>query len=127
MEDQEIIQLYFCRSEDAIAQTQLKYGAFLTTVAYHILHSHEDTEEILNDTYLGAWNAIPPTKPACLRHFLSRITRNIAFDRFDYRNADKRSALETELDECIPAPYDVEDTLPRRFWPTGQRVSMCVR
>lgn len=114
MEDHEIIKLYFDRSENAVGETDSKYGKFLSTLAYNILRSREDTEEILNDTYMGAWNAMPPTKPKSLRHFLSRITRNLSFDRLDYRNAGKRSALEVELNECIPAPHGVEDTLELR-------------
>lgn len=106
MEDTEIIELYFDRQEAAIWETSKKYGAYLNQVAYSILGSREDTEEILSDTYLAAWNAIPPQRPRVLRHFLSRITRNLAFDRMDYRTAGKRNAnmdaVLSELGECIP-------------------------
>ncbi|MDE6128876.1 MAG: hypothetical protein K2G16_06760, partial [Lachnospiraceae bacterium] len=102
MEDSEIIELYFARSEMAIWKTDKKYGDYLHQVAYHILRSLCDTEEIINDTYMGAWKAIPPTKPDSLKHFLSRITRNLSFDRLDYLNAGKRHALFVEMDECIP-------------------------
>lgn len=78
MDDSQIIRLYFERSETAIAETDKKYGAFLNQVAYNILRGAEDTEEIVNDTYLGAWNAIPPAKPERLKYFLSRIARNLA-------------------------------------------------
>ena len=67
-----------------------------------------DTDEIVNDTYMGAWGAIPPTKPNHLRHFLSRITRNLSFNRLAYLKAGKRNALFVELDECIPDGKDVE-------------------
>ena len=87
MEDSQIVQLYFRRSEDAISQTQRKYGAYLQEIAYNILRSQEDSEEVVGDTYLAAWNAIPPEKPRVLRHFLSRITRNLSFDRLDYHHA----------------------------------------
>lgn len=102
MEDTEIIALYFKRQESAIAETGNKYGAYLNAVAYHILNSPDDTEEIVNDTYMAAWNTIPPTRPENLKHFLSRITRNLSFDRLDYKKAQKRYAQFVELDECIP-------------------------
>ena len=106
MDDTQIIDLYFSRSESAIAETAKKYGAYLNQVAYNILRCREDTEEIVEDTYFAAWNAIPPTKPHVLKHFLSRITRNLSFTRLDYITAKRRSgnmaALLSELDECIP-------------------------
>lgn len=110
MEDAEIIKLYFERKESALWETDRKYRAFLNQVAYRILRSSCDTEEIVNDTYMAAWNAIPPTKPNSLKHFLSRITRNLSFGRMDYLHARKRHALFTELDECIPdQKNDVEN------------------
>lgn len=106
MNDSQIIRLYYERSEAAINETGKKYGAYLNQVAYNILRSFTDTEEIVNDTYLGAWNSIPPAKPECLKYFLSRITRSLALNRLDYLQAKKRSpaaqALLSELDECIP-------------------------
>lgn len=108
MEDDGIVALYFARSETAIAETEKKYGAYLHQVAYHILRNLSDTDEIVNDTYMGAWGAIPPTKLNHLRHFLSRITRNLSFNRLAYLKAGKRNALFVELDECIPDGKDVE-------------------
>lgn len=102
MEDAEIIQLYVERSESAIRETDNKYKTFLNRLVYNILRDALDTEEIIDDTYMGAWNAIPPTIPSSLKHFLSRIARNLSFDRLDYRLAGKRNALFVELDECIP-------------------------
>ena len=106
MEDARILDLYFARSETAIDETAQKYGAFLNRLAYQILQSRPDTEEIVNDTYFGAWNAIPPQRPAALKHFLSRITRNLSFKRLEYRSAAKRSrtaeVMLSELTECIP-------------------------
>lgn len=102
MEDSEIITMYFERRETAIQETEKKYGAYLSVVAYNILRSFDDTEEVIDDTYLAAWNAIPPTKPENLKHFLSRIIRNFSFNKLDYKNAQKRYALFVELDECIP-------------------------
>lgn len=102
MEDTEIITLYFDRLETAIQETENKYGVYLNTVAYHILRNFDDAEEVVDDTYMAAWNTMPPTKPENLKHFLSRITRNLSFNRLDYKNAGKRQALFVELDECIP-------------------------
>lgn len=101
MEDAKIIEMYFARQESAIRETESKYGAYLNTVAYNILRSISDTEEIVDDTYMAAWNTIPPSKPNNLKYFLSRITRNLSFDRLDYKYAGKRQALFVELDECI--------------------------
>lgn len=109
MNDAEIVELYFARSETAVLETDRKYSRVLKQIAYNILRDLGDTEEIVNDTYMGAWNAIPPTRPNSLKHFLSRITRNLSFNRLDYRNAGKRYALFVEMDECIPdARQDVE-------------------
>lgn len=102
MEDSGIVGLYFERSERAIQETDKKYGAFLTKVAYNILRDMSDCEEIVNDTYMGAWKAIPPTRPDNFKHFLARITRNLSFDRLDYSHAAKRQAFFVELDECVP-------------------------
>ena len=106
MDDSQIVQLYFSRSESSIEETAKKYGAYLSQVAFNILHSREDTEEIVADTYLAAWNQIPPTYPKVLRHFLSRITRNLSFDRLDYLTAKRRNqnmvTLLSELEECLP-------------------------
>lgn len=106
MDDAKIIQLYFERSESAIAETSAKFGAYLNQVAFHILRSREDTEEVVSDTYMAAWNSIPPAVPRVLKHFLSRITRNLALDRLDYLTAKCRSShldvLLSELEDCLP-------------------------
>lgn len=110
MEDKEIVALYLERSEMAIQETDRKYGAFLQQVAYNILRNLDDSEEIVNDTYMGAWTAIPPTRPDNFKHFLSRIARNLSFDRLDYHKAGKRQAAFVEMDECIPdRRSDMED------------------
>ena len=105
MDDSGIIELYFRRAESAIEETTRKYGAYLNSVAYRILNSREDAEEIVGDTYLKTWNAIPPTRPRVLKHFLTRIT---SFDRVEYYTAAKRSAetvaLLDELEACLPDP-----------------------
>lgn len=120
MEDTQIINLYFGRCESAISETAKKYGGYLNQVAYNILRSREDTEEILEDTYFAAWNAIPPARPVVFRHFLSRITRNLSFDRLDHLTARKRSShmsvLLSELEECIPD----RRTDPEALWEAKQ-------
>lgn len=118
MEDKTILDLYVRRSERAIAETAAKYGPYCGAVAENILSCPEDTEEILNDTWLAAWNDIPPSKPACLRAYLGRITRNLALSRFRFYRTKKRYAgmetLLSELEECLPGPDSVERALDRR-------------
>lgn len=99
--DEEIVDLYWQREEKAINATELKYGNYLYTIAYNILHDDLDSEECLNDTYLGAWNSIPPNRPNPLQVFLSKITRNISLGRLRKRNASKRipSELVRSLEE----------------------------
>ena len=93
MEDERIVQLYWERNEDAIRETERKYGKYCFAVAYNILHSREDSEECVNDTWNGAWHAIPPERPGKLRCFLARITRNLAIDRYRHDNAQKQPAI----------------------------------
>ncbi len=105
MEDREIIELYWRRSERAIACSEEKYGAYCRAVARQILRSLEDTEECVSDTWLAAWNAMPPHRPAVLRTFLGRLTRNLAVNRRIYDGAQKRGGGEVslaldELREC---------------------------
>ena len=97
MEDNKIIELYFARNEDAISQTSYKYGHYCRTIAINILASEEDSQECLNDTYLQAWNSIPPTRPNSLRAFLGKITRNIALNLLEKKNAQKRGGGELTL------------------------------
>lgn len=104
--DEEIIALYWNREERAIEATDIKYGKYLYTIAYNILRDGLDSEECLNDTYLGTWNSIPPNKPTVLQVFLSKITRNIALGRFRKATAAKRIPPEIivsleELDEGL--------------------------
>ena len=105
MEDREIIELYWRRSERAIVCSEEKYGAYCRAVARQILRSLEDTEECVSDTWLAAWNAMPPHRPAVLRTFLGRLTRNLAVNRRIYDGAQKRGGGEVslaldELREC---------------------------
>ena len=108
MDDERIIALYFERDESAIAETQKKYGSYLFTIANNILHSKEDAEECENDTYLRAWNSIPPQKPNILSAFLGRIARNTSLKRLKKKNAERRGGGEAllsldELKDCIPS------------------------
>lgn len=112
MEDSRIVELYWQKNTDAIKETDRKYGAYCFTVANNILHNKEDSEECVNDTYLRAWNAIPPQKPKKLRMFLAKITRNLSINRFHARSAEKRGGCEIilvldELAECIADETDV--------------------
>ena len=119
MDDNKIIELYFRRDESALSETDKKYGRYCYSIAYNILFDREDSKESVNDTYLGAWNAMPPKRPAVLSSFLGRITRNIALKRYRERSAAKRGggavavSLE-ELSECIAASDTVERTMERQ-------------
>lgn len=113
LEDDEIVALFWNRRERAISATDEKYGRYLFTVAINILHDEYDSDEAVSDTYLKAWNRIPPTRPNILPAFLSKITRDEALDRYRAKNAGKRvpselvSSLE-ELDECFDGKDEVE-------------------
>ena len=118
LSDEQIIQLYWDRNETAITATDEKYGRYLYTIAYNVLHDRLDCEECLNDTYLGTWNRIPPTRPAAFMVFLSKIMKNIAVDRHRKNTAEKRvpgelTASLDELEDCIPAGESVEDEFTR--------------
>ena len=107
MQDDELIALYFSRSETAIAETKQQYGTYCYSIAYHILSHPEDAEECENDTYWKAWNAIPTTRPRQLKSFLGKITRNIALHVWEHQHAEKRGGTTMalvleELSECIP-------------------------
>ena len=107
MEDREIIELYWRHSEQAIAESDAKYGAYCRKIAENILNNAEDAAECVNDTWLRAWNAIPPERPGNLKMFFAKITRNLAFDRYRKSAAQKRGGgeLEVILDElsaCVP-------------------------
>lgn len=113
MTDEQIIELYKNRDENAIKSTSDKYGAYCNTVAYNILYSVEDAKECINDTWLKAWNSIPPHIPQVLRQFLVKITRNIALDMYRAKNAKKRGNGEVamiidELAECVAGSGNVE-------------------
>lgn len=113
MDDNKIIELYWNRSEDAISETAAKYGGYCYTIAYNILSNNEDSEESVNDTWLAAWNSMPPKKPKLLAAFLGKMTRYISLDRWKNRTAAKRGGGEVplvleELEECISGEDSVE-------------------
>ena len=105
MEDKKIVELYWERKEEAISETAKKYGRYCYGISYGILHSEEDAEECVNDTYARAWEAMPPQRPQRLPSFLGRITRNISLDRYDRSKAQKRASgvalIYDELEELI--------------------------
>ena len=99
MDDKQIIELFFARSEEAIGESEKKYGAYCRTIAGNILPDRADAEECVSDTWLRAWGAIPPNRPERLGAFLGRITRNLALDRL--RAEKKRCPVQEELGECL--------------------------
>lgn len=109
MNDNQIIKLFFTRDEDAIQQTAYKYGTRLTVLAANIVRNNEDAQECVNDTYLKAWDTIPPIKPDHFFAYLAKICRYFAFGRLDWNHAAKRNAeviaLTKEMEECIPSSW----------------------
>lgn len=121
MEDTKIIDLFWERDERAIQETEIAYGRYCRTIAFNILGVEEDVQECLNDTWLGAWNSIPPARPVSLSAFLGKITRNLAISKYRANHARKRtgdrlSESLDELGECIPLSSDnVSQTVDRRM------------
>ncbi|KIR01187.1 RNA polymerase sigma-54 factor RpoN [Lachnospiraceae bacterium TWA4] len=105
MEDKEIIDLYFMRNEQAIRETDIKYGKVCLNLAYNLLNNIEDSEECVNDTYLGTWNKVPPTRPQNFRAFILKIARNLSLKKLDYCMAAKRTSHKIvpfhEVDELL--------------------------
>lgn len=119
MDDEKIVELYWSRSESAISETAAKYGNYCYSIAYNILINNEDAEESVSDTYLAAWEAMPPRRPSILATFLGKITRNLSIDRWRSRNRYKRGggeiilALE-ELEDCAADGETVEKAYERK-------------
>ena len=119
MEDKKIVELYWQRNEAAITETSVKYGNYCNAIAMNILGIPEDAEECVNDTYVNAWNAMPPHKPNVLKTFLGRITRNLSFNRYKHDRAEKRGGGEvgvvlSELEDCVSGLSSIEDELNRQ-------------
>ena len=142
MEDSTIVVLYWARDEEAIRQTQIKYGRDCYAIAYSILRSREEAEECENDTYLDAWRSMPPHKPQMLSAFLGKITRRISLDKWRRSTAEKRGGGEvslslSELADCIPDSKSIDenlqaeelakliDTFLRTLPPTERNIFMC--
>lgn len=114
MEDEKIVALYWDRDEGAIQETEHKYDRYLTKIAYNILNNLEDSRESVNDTYLAAWDSMPPHRPSVLSAYLAKLTRRISIDCFRYRTRDKRMASEyavslSELGECVSGGNTTEE------------------
>lgn len=114
MDDNIIIDLFWQRTENAITEVSKKYARYCHSIAYRILYSNEDADECVNDTWLRTWNAIPPARPNRLSTFLGKITRNLALNRYEKMNAEKRGGgvvkiAISELEDCIPSDTSVED------------------
>ncbi len=118
MEDKEIIELYWTRDEQALLETEQKYGHSLFSISRNIVGIKEDAEECVNDTYQQTWENIPPTKPVYFFSYLAKIVRHISFDKLDYWKASKRSAevtyLSEELENCIPADMGADVKMESR-------------
>ncbi len=118
MDDNSILDMFFARDERAIRESSKKFGGACTSLAYNILGNAQDAEEVVSDTYLAVWNAIPPEKPQFLCAFICKITRNLALKKLRARSAQKRGGSSdgfiTELSECIPAKESVEEEISVR-------------
>lgn len=113
MKDEEIVELFWNRSDDSLQELAKKYEKYCYHIAYGILHNHEDAQECVNDAYYQTWNSIPPQKPDKLSTYIGKIIRNLAINKWEKYNAKKRGMGEVplvleELQECIPGGCDVE-------------------
>lgn len=120
MLDNAIVALYFDRNEQALEETASKYGKYCFSIAYNILSNQEDAEESVNDTYLDAWNSMPPHRPSSLSLFLGKITRRISIDKWRRKHAKKRGGGEVplvleELRGCLADSADVERDVEQRY------------
>ncbi len=116
MKDEEIIELYWNRNEQAISATAAKYESYCRSISYRILQNSQDAQECVNDTWLKAWKSIPPHRPNRLSTYLGKIVRNLSLNRARHNSAEKRCAGQTELvlselEDCIPAPNSVEQLI----------------
>lgn len=118
MDDNQIIELYELRNEEAITLTKQKYGNYCKLIAFNILKIQEDVEECEHDTYLSVWNSIPPTKPDSLKAYIGKIARNLAIQKYRYYHAEKRNqhveCVIEELDKCIAATETVESQIAEK-------------
>jgi len=130
MDDDRILDLYWARSESAIHETAKKYGHYCSAIANNILHSREDAQECVNDSYLKAWESIPPQRPAAFRVFLGRITRNLSLNKYKAQKTQKRGGNDVdlifhELEECLPAGGSVEKAYEAAL--VTEAINACLR
>lgn len=129
MDDSAIIEMYWQRNQCAIDETNKKYGGYCFAVANNILGNKEDSDECVNDTWLRAWNVIPPKKPDIFKAFLAKITRNLSFDRYKRINAAKRGGemriILDELSECVSGRDTTEEALDKKI--LGESISRFLR
>lgn len=116
MEDCRIIELFWARSQQAIEESEQKYGSYCRTIARGILAQEEDAEECVNDTWLRAWNSIPPQRPNILSAFFGKLTRNLSLDRWRRNRAAKRGGSQVEvalheLEDCLPGHRQPDESL----------------
>ena len=116
MDDTKIVSLYWERNEQAIEESASKYGSYCHAIAYRILTDHEDADESVNDTWLAAWESMPPNRPSILATYLGKITRRVSLNRWRDRNRGKRGGGEIllsldELSECVPDRQNVEQAM----------------
>lgn len=114
MDDKQIVNLFWERSESAISETEKKYGRYCHYIAYQILASDEDAKEIVNDTFLKTWKTIPPARPEKLKPYVGMISRQLAFNRYDEQHAKKRGQMALvleELAECLPTDNENGDLI----------------
>ena len=119
MEDQDIVALYLERNQEAITETEKKYGRYCYSIAYNILYNAEDAEECVNDALMNAWNSIPPHIPSILAAFLGKLTRYVSLKKWRYARTQKRGSGEIalayeELSDCIPGGMSVEEELQEK-------------
>ncbi|MBQ3027795.1 MAG: sigma-70 family RNA polymerase sigma factor [Lachnospiraceae bacterium] len=120
MDDTQIVELYWARKESAIEETAAKYGSYCRSIAHNILNNQDDAEECVNDTWLGAWNSMPPHRPSVLSTFLGKLTRRISIDKWRHVNAKKRGdgqlpLILSELEDCISDGKSIEEETERKL------------
>ena len=130
MQDEMIVSLYWQRGENAISETERKYGRYLTKIAHNILSDWEDSKETVNDTYLKAWNSMPTHKPSILSTYLGKITRQLSIDVFRTRNREKRKSSEyaislSELEDCVSGSETTEQSVELKM--LGEAINAYLR
>ncbi len=120
MDDTQIVELYWARKESAIEETEAKYGSYCHSIALNILHNPDDANESVNDTWLDAWNSMPPHRPSVLSTFLGKLTRHISIDKWRRNTAKKRGdgqlpLVLSELEDCVSDGKSIEEEAERKL------------